>query len=419
MKNLLLVSLLLVSVGANVWFLTRAPAPPNSASALSSATDAGGKTSTPTDQRNTPLAGVAPSASKAAAAGAAGPVPVGLVWKQPRTDEDYRQLAAALRTAGFPSRLIYVALSELYLREKRADSPLGRAPFWQQFAVAQSAEMRTFERTQQARIEELLGPDGRPSVQLTAVNRKRRYGSLSDAKIDAIAGIERDYLEIESDVNRGTSFSLEAYATQRQQSHLLDAEKSADLAKILTASELAEYRLLNSLAGRQTALLARDVALTADEFAAMTRAREELERTNPASANFDPERMRHYQVAQAAYYEQLRAAVPDDRFHALIERADQNYRVLAALRDQFPSVTPARAYDALRLRNEVQSAVTVLLRDRPSPERVQAAFAEWNARLDTLLGPDAAAAYRRNAAGRIFSAPGSTSRGTPPNAPRN
>lgn len=419
MKNASLIVLLALSLSANVWFATRGLSAASSAGAPPSAAELAARSAASTLERRPSGAGDASSAASAPRPNVAATAPVGLVWKQPRTDEDYRQLAATMRAAVFPPRLIYVALSDLYLRGKRADSPLGRAPFWQRLAAAQSAEMRTFERTHQAHIEELLGPDGRPSVQLTAMNRKRRYGSLSDAKIDAIAAVERDYLEMEGDLHRSPTFSFEAFAMQRQQSHLLDAEKSADLAKILNASELAEYRLLNSSAGRQTATLVRDVALTADEFAAMTRAREELERANPASANFDPERLRHYQAAQTAYYEQLRAAVPDDRFYAVIERADQNYRVLAALGDRFPSVTPARAYDAFRLRNEVQSEVPALLRDGPSPERVQAAFAEWNARLDALLGSDAAAAYRRNAYGRVFNAPGSTPRGTPPNAPRN
>lgn len=330
----------------------------------------------------------------------------GVTWRTPRSDDDYRALAAELRAAGLPSRLIYRALSSLYLQQRLADSPLARAPYWLRTKVDQSKEMRDLYRTQADQLAALLGPDARPSVRLSAVDRKRQYGDLSDAKIDALAEIERDYQEMQSDLYRNRAMSIADYSTTQKQTSLLNSEKLADLAKILTPAELAEYQLHNSQASLRTAMLARDVALTADEFAMLTQARQTLDGASPvANGMFTPEQTQQYQAAQKAYYDQLRATVADDRFYTLLENADPSYRSIANLRTQYPTVTPAAAYEVLQLQNEAQQTAMTLFRNRPTPETIQSTYANWNARLDSLLGTEAAAAYRKSANGRFFNQP--------------
>lgn len=412
MKRPVLFGLLGLSLAANAWFLLSAPssrAPRAERGAASRATrdlpaPAGTKAAA---TAQTPPAATAPGGAAEA------PVPArGLVWRTPATDEDYRQLAADLRAAGFPSRLIYRVLADMHLQQRLSESPLAKAPFWQHIAAGQSAEMQAFYREQHTRIADLLGPDGRPSARLNAVTRKRQYGSLSDAKIDAIASIERDYQEMQSDVYRSGGMVLSDFATIQKQAGLLSSEKLGDLTRILTPAELEEYQLHNSESSRRTATLVREVPLNAVEFAALVRAREAFDATQPvAGGSFTPEMLLQRQAAQAAYYEQMRAAVPDGRFHEILEHTDTGYRVLSGLRAQHPAVTPAVAYQALQLQNEMQQARAALLRNRPTPGAIQSAYATWNARLDQLLGPAAGAAYRKTTPGRAFIPPAT---GAPP-----
>lgn len=417
MKRPLLFALLGLSLAGNLWFLlaTRDPS-----SAPASAASPAAKNSAP-HALATAQATAAADAKSATDEAAPPASPRGITWRTPRTDDDYRALAADLRAAGFPSRLIYRVLAGLHRQQHLPDSPLGKAPYWQRTAVTFSKEMQVFEREAHDQIAELLGPDGRPSAQLDAVTRKRRYGSLSDAKIDAIAQIERDYQEMQGDIYRDARNVPDDFATVQKQSNLLGSEKTADLAKILTPAELAEYQLHNSNASQRTASLARNVTLSNEEFAALVRARDTFENTSPTlTGTITPEMMQQRQAALAAYYEQMRAALPDERFYDILQQADPGYRAIAGLGAQFPSVTPAAAYQTLQLQHEAQSARTALLRGRPTPEQIQSAYATWNARLDALLGAEAATAYRKTPQGsRAFNPPEVRRTGTPATPPKN
>lgn len=400
--NRILLVLVALSLGANVWllFVRRAPA--------------AGPTSLGAAPAPRSAAAVPTRAAEVAAAPAAadrvpgGPAePRGVVWRAPRADEDFRGLADDLRAAGFPSRLIHRVLSDLYLQQRLAESPLARAPFWQRLAVERSAEMQAFQRAQRDRIAELLGPDGRPSAGLNAVVRKRQYGDLSDAAIDAIARIESDYADMRAGAYRSTQPTLAGISSLGQQTRMLTGELYADLAKVLTPAELATYQLHQSSSSHRAASLVRDITVTPEEFTAVAAARRQFDEEDPApGVGFGPQQMQQRLAAQGDYYGRLRAALPDDRFYAALERAEPGYRAIVGLRAQFPSVTPAAAYEVLRLQNEVQRARTGGA--PPSGE-------DWNARLEALVGPEAAAAVRRTAAGRVFVTPGP--RPAPP--PRN
>lgn len=402
--NRILLVLVALSLGANTWLIaTRRGHPGDSASR--------GSETPPTP----PAVGRAPAAGSAAAPAttadrAAGSLSErsGVVWRAPRADEDFRGLADDLRAAGFPSRLIHRVLSDLYLQQRLDESPLARAPHWQRLAVAPSAEMRAFQRAQRDRIAELLGPDGRPSARLNAVVRKRQYGDLSDAAIDAIAAIEADYLDLRSDVYRTTPPTMADMSSLQQQAGLIRTEMLADLAKVLSPAELANYQLHNSEASVRSASLVREVALTDDEFQQVADARRRFDEQNPIpSGGFSPQQMGQRLAAQEDYGERLRAALPDDRFYTVLERAEPGFRAILGLRNQFPHVTPSVAYDVLRLQYEAQRS---RLGGASSP-----ATTDWNARLEALVGSEAAAALRRIPAGFAFTSPGS--RPAPP--PRN
>ncbi len=416
MNRPLLFAVLAVSLAGNAWYLLAAkPRTAAATSAAAAAASAAPKTvpGVAAARSASPSApGVADDNAAADAAGSRG-----LIWRTPTTDDEFRALAADLRAAGFPPRLVTRLISELYEQRRRAESPQAKLPFWQR-RTAQK-EMQEYARETAKNLEAILGPEARASARLDAVARARQYGNLPDAKIDAIAAIERDYQEMQSDMMRSQGaeiFNFEEWGARQQQRNLLKTEMRTDLEKILTPTELAEYELRNSDTARTVAYGLRDLPVNAAEFAALYEVQRAFETANPPlSGRVTPEQMTARQKAEQARLEQMRAVLTDDRFFTYLEASNTEYRSITALAKQFPSVTPAAAFQALQLSTQMQQERNALFTSGGlrTPEAIQAAFAAWNARLDTVLGPDAAAAYRKSNYGRAFNPPNMT-RTAPP-----
>ncbi len=411
----LLLVLLGASLVANAWLALppRAsvaptiPAPPHASPAPAASTP-----------RTIPAKTAADSATATASADPT--APRGFVWRTPASDADYRRLADDLRAAGFPPRLIATLVRDLYLQNSLSRLRPEDTPFWQQFSAERSKEMQAAYRDLQPALDRLLGPDARASLLLDPISRLRRYGTLPDAKIDAIAKIERDYTDMQQDVYRSTDrtgFSTDAFRSQRDQTKLLNAEKLADLAKILTPAELADYELHNSETSSSLARSLSGLDVTPEQFAALYPLRRAYDEANqPLNGVVPPEVMTQRVAAQATYFNTARTLLPADTFYAFLKNSDSSYRQIA----QLPNTTPAGAYEAWTLQQEFTQRMSQFRGTRPSAEQFQAVFADFNARLDRALGPEAAAAYRKTPRGRMFVAPQvRPSTSTPATPPRN
>lgn len=409
MRRPLLV-LLALSLVANAWLALGSRTRTNTgpASDINAPRAAG---SNPATSRAAPASAAPTRATTTPAPGATEPDgPRGFTWKQPANDEDFRQLAADLRAAGFPPRLIATFVRNLYLQEAVRRSPLAEAPFWQRRGIESSKEMQDLYRSTYTKVAPLLGPDGRPSLLLDPITRTRQYGTLPDAKIDAIAAIERDYGDMTSDVFRSienTGFNSDSFRAQQEQTKLLEAEKLADLAKVLTPAELVEYQRHNSDSARAVARAVSSFDITEAEFNALFDARRAHDAVNPPATSgvVTMEMQTQRLAATNAYYAAARTTLGDDRFYTLLENTDGAYRNLRQTLAQFPGVTPAAAYTAFTLRNELTSAMAAFRNTRPSPEQIQSLYSEINTRLDSALGPDAAKAFRNTPYGRQFTPP--------------
>jgi len=423
MSRPLLLALLGASLAANAVMFLVAPrssaalaaAPKNSgAGTLSSSAAAAPSSNRKTDNSSAATASAAPAATAA--------TPRGLTWKEPRTDADFRQLVADLRAAGFPPRLIATVVRELYEKQADARSPQANAPFWQHRSATISKEMQEFRLQTSRALQEIVDAQIPRSQRLDPVARRRQYGNLSDAKIDAIDAIERDYREMQQENMlsqlRGGSGSIDDFASYQKQNNLLTGEKRADLSAILSAEELREYELHNSDAARDAARTASNLALTPAEFVALYEARKTFDASAPTlSGNITQEQWAARQAAQTAYYEQARAALPDDRFYSFLRNNDPTYRAIAQLGSQYPSVTPAGSYEAYKLQVELQGALTKLRGNSGlKPDEIIATYADINARLEKAVGIEAAAAFRKTNPGRMFNAP--TIRMNPTATPR-
>lgn len=213
-----------------------------------------------------------------------------------------------------------------------------------------------------------------------------------------------------SDVYRSSEsagFSSDSFRAQQEQTKLLEAEKLADLAKVLTPAELAEYQRHNSDTARTVARGVASLDLTEAEFNALYEARVAHDAVNPPAGSgvvtLDMQTQR--QAATNAYYERARATLGDERFYAFLENSDGIYRTVRQSVAQFPSATPAATYAVFGLRNELMAAMSAFRNTRPSPEQIQTLFSEFNARLDATLGVEAAKAFRSTSFGRQFTPP--------------
>lgn len=407
MIRFVLVLLLGLSLAGNVWLFRTGRAPgaenPSAKPSVAASTAAAHE---PAPARKTDSTAPAPAPETALAEAVAAK---GFTWRAPKSDEDFRRLADDLRAAGVPSRLIFAVVRELYSARELAASPLASAPYWQRRAVEQSKEMQDFYRRIETKAAEFAGPDGRLSARLDPVARARRYGDLPDVKIDAIAALERDYSEMESDSYRAMgngAFTSEEWAAKQKEQNLLKNEKRADLAKILTPDELATYDLRNSDSARQLASSMRNVDLRPDEFAALYAARQAFDAASPAlSGLITPEVMQQRRAAQTAYNDAVKRTLNDDRFYQYLAATDADYRTALNLGAKYPQITAPVAYQVSQLKAEIEATRTTLFRSTPKAEAIQSAYTGWNNRLDALLGFAAAAEFRQTQTGRVFNSP--------------
>lgn len=407
MKPLLFV-LLAASLAANVVLglmarrsassvsISSVPAAINSAAGGSS--DAGGQ-----------AAAVSAKSKSSGGVSAGSAALTGAVWHAPKSEQDLHRIVADLRAAGYPPDFIRAVVNHLLKEHFASREPSAGRPFWKQASptpetVAAQTALNNDRRTL---FEALLGPDARPSAILDADSRERRYGALSDDKIDALAKIERDYSEMSAEAwakRRGNvATSMEA-TMQTQQ--LMEKEKMADMAAVLTPEELAQYELRNSPSAHMLVNNLRNVDITAAEYAQLYQAQKAFDEANPRRTTMDQVTFAQRQMAQMALNEQVHAVLGDARFYSYLEGADFNYANMAKVFTSYPSVTPATTYQVYRLQNELQATMAQSTRDnRMNPDKVaeiRTTVESYNTRLEALIGAEAAAAYRKQGMGRMF-----------------
>jgi hypothetical protein len=378
------------------------------ASVAASPAAAGTDSSASPGPAGTALAGSKRTGGTAQAAAA---VPVGAVWHAATTEQDLHRIVADLRAAGYPPDLIRAVVNHLLKERFASREPNAGLPFWKRGnqtpeSVAAQAALSNEKR---ALFEALLGPDARASAMLDADTRERRYGTLSDDKIDALAKIERDYGEMSAEAwakRRGNvATSMEA-TMQTQQ--LMEKEKMADMAAVLTPEELAQYELRNSPTARTLMNNLRNVDITDAEYARLYQAQKAFDEANPRRSTMDQNTFAQRQAAQMAFNEEVRGLLGDSRFYSYLEGADYTYANVAKTLTTYPTVTPSTSYQVYRLQNELQLAMAQSSREgRQSPEKMaemRTTVESYNARLEALIGAEAAAAYRKQGMGRMFEA---------------
>jgi hypothetical protein len=334
------------------------------------------------------------------------------VWQALKPNGNLKGLIANLRAAGFPPAVIRAVATQM-ISEQVGSVGLEHLPFWKQ--NSNNPEYLAAQQQLGARKRELyndlLGDDARPSAALDPAARERRYGQLSDDKIDKIENLNRDINDLRTKLyaeRKGTDIqsvmSTQAAAEQEQR---------AELAAILTPTELEQYEMRSSSAANRVMSNVKGIDVTEDEYAALFRAQKAYEAADPVRTGgaLNQDSMIARANAQDQLNEQARAALSDDRFYEYLKGADPSYARTAQFTANYPDVTPAMTYQVAQIDRAYQTAMMSLARSTnltgntpPSAERMgqlMSARKDYQDKLASVLGADVATAYTQRNRGGI------------------
>ncbi len=388
MKNTLLVALLTLSMVLNVLLAFYPFASPTASSTRASTGFAPGHAAA--------LSGVSSTSADT------------ILWSAPKSPQDLPSIVANLRAAGFPPSAVRAIINQL-LNERYDPSTLtANLPFWKRSypspeLVAARQKMQD-ERT--AQFEALLGADARPSAALDPKQRKQRFGDLPDDKVDAISRIEQDYSGISS---LATAEAKGDMTLSMEQRRVLEKEKLADLQALLTPDQLEQYQMRNSSSAHSVKSAVSKIDLTEVEYAELYRAKKQFDEQTPQLTTFSAELWAQRTAKQQVLNEQARATLGESRFYTYLAASDYLYAQVAQLSKKHPSVTPAVSYQLYQLQTEAQQAMSTIGADKSVPagqrgSATQAMMTAYAGKLNALVSPEVAEAYKKSPGGSMFAA---------------
>lgn len=401
MKTWFIVFALIVSLAANVWLLrAKRPTAPAAVGVVGA---------------QLPAAPAARSDVPAAIASAA-PKPVR--WHDAAlTFEATRELAANLRAAGFPENVV-AKFVVLRLRE-RASLEMAKLPYWELMGNGRKvrAQLSALDAEVDRQQEEILGEAGSPAALYDPTARLLAFGELSDAKVNALLRIQADYRELGNDqLNQPGAMTSEEFVARRERMRTIERERYADMKAALSPGEFAEYEVRNSSSASRVQDGLKALAVSEEEYRALYAAQRAREPNADQFGGFVRSEVASDIAATYAFNEKVRATLGDERAEVYLKASDPSYAQAAKFAELTPGFPREKLDELYRLQNEAsvarqESSRAAANRDAQGSVELQAKFADLNQRLETLLGPDAAQAYRAQGVGSHF---GRRSRSAPP-----
>jgi hypothetical protein len=332
------------------------------------------------------------------------PAPTPL-WRKLDAGGDLPTLVARLRRAGFPAdvirAMIQAEIGARYDGKMRAlFEPDPSTPFWKlasTYLTAGDNRMEQYSQLQRERsklLRELLADPFFATDDVTAAQR-RQYGNLSSQKIDLLRRIEDDYAEMGAAVRSATQGIM--LPEDRAKLDLLARERRADLARVLSPEELADYDFRSS---PLTGTIARQLGgfeASEAEFRAIFQAQNAFsEKLGPVEMG-PGTNMRELQGASRQLHAQLKASLGETRFADYIRETDRTYQQLVQLtqRENLPPEAAVRAFNlretvALESGRIVDSTSLTLDQKRAA---LQTLADSTRQQILGLLGPTTSTAY--------------------------
>jgi hypothetical protein len=119
-------------------------------------------------------------------------------------------------------------------------------------------------------------------------------------------------------------------------------------------------------------------------------------------------------AAQDQLIQNARTVLTDDRFYEYLKGIDGRYNQTTNFAAKYPSITPATSYQLYQLERSAQMTLSQLSANLPIDQRraqLEALGNDFNARVQSLVGPQIGEAYVNQGVGRMIKQLG---RPTPP-----
>jgi len=325
---------------------------------------------------------------------------------------DLTRLVAQLRAAGFPNSIVRSIIdAEIAARFapqiKELTREMHETPYWKPDPSLYSGSTQRFEaiskilRERTQLLRSLLGQDAfaSGSADPTAAQR-RQYGSINPAKIDLVQRINDDYAEMTGQIR--AAMQGITLPEDREKLALLEREKRADLAALLTPAELADYEMRTSPVTSRLRTPLGIMNASEAEFRAIFEIQQPYANVlNPVAPGRTAESARERSEATKTINAQIKAALGDERF-AQYERAtnsefQQLHRLATGAGVSHDAI--ARAFDQ---RAPAAAASSAIANDRTLDETAKRQALQTLAQTTrtailSTLGPVAGPAYVENA----------------------
>lgn len=320
---------------------------------------------------------------------------------------DLRGLVARLRAAGFPPSTIRAIVSAQVTEQTRSkylelSAQLETKPFWatdgSNYGLNDPKSIALFRelgREHNRMIKDALGPDFPTNDDEIGDYQRRRYGNLPKDKTDQLQRISEDYDDLRQQATTAARGLM--LPEDREKLALLEKEKRADLAQLLSPQEMEDYlmRTSNTTMQLRTALTAFNASEA--EFRAIYQVKQAFDEKYSNRAFYDAEAMKERTAAQAQVAEQLKASLGEARYAEYARTSDRGFQAINRIAQQ-ANLPPATAIQAYDLRTNASKESNRIYADTAlSTDQKRAALASLaqntRTQLGTTLGAEAGGTY--------------------------
>lgn len=336
------------------------------------------------------------------------------VWSQ-LTTSDMPSLIARLQASSFPPAQIRAIVLELVnarynARMRALSEPDLTKPYWQSdFGAGMNATQREeyalVSRERSRILRELFDDPALRDESGVSTSQQRRYGDLSQARIDQVQRIEEDYAELTQQA-RSASINSVTLPEDREKIAYLEKEKRADLAALLSPQELEEYDMRTSTVALRLRGPLDFLGASEDEFRAIYRvhAAHDGRVTTPPSSGMTlitAEMSEQRKIAVREINDEIRATLGDQRYAEYARSMNRDFQQLHRLAQQ-ANLEPAAAVQAFDLRDHVSReshriVADAALSNDAKRAALQALGQSTRGQLLATLGPSVGASYMRTA----------------------
>ncbi len=337
------------------------------------------------------------------------------IWPALASD-DLATLVARLRAAGFSAVAIRGVVNTrldawFRTRMKELAGDPADTPFWKPDGPGFMSNAKLFEaqsqvyRERAAKLRTLLGDDFFATGYGNATATQRaQFGDIPRAKIDLVQRIADDYAEMTQQVTAAARGMM--LPEDHAKLALLEREKRADLAAVLSPAELEDYLMRSSPITSRLRSAMSFMDASEAEFRAIYQI--QLPYANvlyPTSSGgityFSSDLSRQRTEAQTKIAEQAKAALGDARYAEFARASSSEFQQLTRLaqRENLPAAAAVRAYDA---RDAAARESMRIIEDRTLNTDQKRAALQFLAQTTTTqivgaLGANAGNAYAKSA----------------------